>query len=131
MTARVANGDCIAIHNALQARRLPSFAKLPGLPHRSRLERTQDVLPESFQVVPQQRQAIEVNAVELLAPTSFRTQQPRLFQHSEMLRDGWPADRKVARDVVDRARSAPDGFHDRAPRRIGERLQDLCDVHYS
>src|SRR5262249_23225126 len=64
-------GRCVvAIHSA-SGPRLASFAELAGLLYCGGLERTQHVLPESFQVIPQQRQAIEVDAVELLASTAL------------------------------------------------------------
>jgi hypothetical protein len=63
------------------------------------------------------------------AGTSRRVaDQPGVLQHLQMLRDGRPADRQLARELTDRTWPVGKAFEDRPPGRIPEGGPSISSV---
>src|SRR4030095_10468251 len=66
-----------------------------------------------------------VELVETVASHLDLAHQRRFAQDAKVLGDRGPADGKVARDAAHGLATLPEHAEDRAPRRVGERLEDV------
>src|SRR6185503_20405277 len=88
----------------------------------SLLEGGERVVPELLEVGAQRVDPGRVHRIE--SPVADRSIDDEVgaLEHSQMLRDGGTADRKVARELADRHRAAQKPLDDGAPRGVAERV---------
>lgn len=77
--------------------------------------------PEALEVGAECTDAGRIEAVDAASAHGAVDNQPGFLQHPQMLRNRRPADRQVARDLVDRARPLGDALEDRPAGGIAER----------
>jgi hypothetical protein len=86
-------------------------------------EGAQDVVPELVEPVPQRRQPVAVDPVDVAGAADVVVDQPSLSEHLEVLRDRRPADRHVVGQPGDRTRPAAQRGEDRPPGGVTQRVQ--------
>ncbi len=96
-------------------------------------EPPQVVVPEAFvvgQPVVDLSQWLGGEAIASLAPMSALGDQSGIQQNTQVLRDRWPADAEVARDVIDGALTLGQEVEDAPPHGMGNRPKDfrLCVI---
>ena len=86
-------------------------------------ERGKRLIPQLRKVIPQQRQTLGIQFIN--PPRAFPpvANQPRLFQHPQVLRNGRPRYRQSRRQLIHRSRMVPQHFEYRQPRRVAQRRQ--------
>jgi len=86
-------------------------------------ERGKRLIPQLRKVIPQQRQALGIQLINPPRPCAPIANQPRLFQHSQVLRNGRPRYRQSRRQLIHRLRMVAQHLKDRQPRRVAQRRQ--------
>ena len=86
-------------------------------------EAGQGVRPEEFDEGAQRQQAVRVDRVQPPSPLRAVDDEPGVLQHSKVLGDRRPADRKAGRDLHDGLRSFAEAVEDRPPGGVAERVE--------
>jgi len=88
-------------------------------------ERGKRLIPQLRKVIPQQCQPLGIQLIN--PPRAFApvANQPRLFQHSQVLRNGRPRYWQSRRQLIHRLRMVAQHLEDRQPRRIPQCRQSV------
>ena len=79
-------------------------------------------------MIAEQRHSLGIQFVN--PPRAFPpvANQPRLFQHTQVLRNGRPRYRQSCRQLIHRLPMVPQHLEDRQPRRVAQRRQSILYV---
>jgi len=91
-------------------------------------KRGKRLIPQLRKVIPQQRQTLRIQLVNPAGPFPPVANQPRLFQHPQMLRNGRPRYRQSRRQLVHRLRMVAQHLKNGQPRRVAQRRQAVLYV---
>lgn len=78
-------------------------------------------MPEPVELRAQRADPGRVEVIDAARAGGPVADQPGVFEHLQVLRDRWSADRQLAGEFADRAWSLGQALEDRAPRSISER----------
>ena len=93
-------------------------------------ERRKRLIPQLREVIPQQRQPLGIQLVNPARTLPPVTHQSRLFQHPQVLRNGWPRHRQSRRQLVHRLRMVRQHLEDRQPGWVAQSRQSVLYVSF-